>query len=65
MNFIVGFILMINGSREKEAFWFFSALLSNRTYLDQPRHTGLAGFYSDKFPLLIKFINVFKIIFEE
>ena len=56
---------MVSGSREKESFWFFSALLSNQSYKSEPYHAGLAGFFSDKFPLLIKYINTFKIIFEE
>ena len=65
MNFIVGFILMVSGSREKESFWFFSALLSNQSYKTEPYHAGLSGFYCDKFPLLVQYINAFKIIFEE
>jgi len=28
MNFLVGFLLMISGSHEKEVFWVFAALLS-------------------------------------
>ena len=31
----------------------------------EPYHAGLAGFFSDKFPLLLKYVEAFKIIFEE
>jgi hypothetical protein len=34
MNFIAGMILMISGSREKEAFWVLNALLTE-TQRDQ------------------------------
>jgi len=29
MNFIAGFILMVSGSREKEAYWVLTALLTS------------------------------------
>jgi hypothetical protein len=53
MNFLVGFILLINGGNEKEAFWFFCAL--NQTYKtdsEYPKIEGIRGFYKKEFPLL-------------
>jgi hypothetical protein len=37
MNFIVGFILLINGGNEHEAFWFFAALCKT-TKLSSDEH---------------------------
>lgn len=53
MNFLVGFILLINGGNEKEAFWFFSAL-SKTTKVSQHelKIEGIRGFYKKDFPLL-------------
>jgi hypothetical protein len=32
MNFVVGFILLVNGGREEEAFWLFANILrKNKT----------------------------------
>ena len=36
MNFIAGFILMMSGSREKEAFWFFSSVLTKKSQEGEP-----------------------------
>ena len=53
MNFVVGFILLMNGGNEKEAFWLFASLTktSNLT-TDEPKMEGLRGFYKKHFPLL-------------
>jgi hypothetical protein len=53
MNFLVGFILLMNGGNEKEAFWFF-ACLTKTTKLgsDERKIEGLRGFYKKNFPLL-------------
>ena len=52
MNFMVGFILIVSGGREKEAFWVFTALLHKSDR--QPMMAGLNGLYSSGFGLLVK-----------
>jgi hypothetical protein len=52
MNFMVGFILMVSGCREKESFWLFAALLHQTD--KPPRMAGLNGLYSSGFKLLLK-----------
>ena len=64
MNFIAGFILMVSGSREKESFWFFCALLAKHK-TTEPIMGGLNGFFSDGFPTLLKYMSVFHVLFEE
>ena len=64
MNFIAGFILMMSGSREKESFWFFCALLTKRK-IAEPIMGGLNGFFSDGFPTLLKYVRVFHNLFEQ
>jgi hypothetical protein len=50
MNFIVGFVLLISGAKEKETFWFFNSILEKS--LEPIPFDGLQGFYQDNFPLL-------------
>ena len=64
MNFIAGFILMMSGSREKESFWLFCALLTKRK-ISEPIMGGLNGFFSDGFPTLLKYVRVFHYLFEQ
>jgi len=64
MNFMVGFILMISGCRESESFWLFAALLSNKTD-KPPKMAGIHGLYSNGFPLLIKLLKIFNVLFKE
>lgn len=71
MNFLIGFILLINGGNEKDTFWFFSSLL-NSTKPNQsddnpfePHFDGLKGFYKKDFPLLQLYFYQFEIIFQE
>jgi hypothetical protein len=64
MNFMVGFVLMTSGCKETESFWLFAALLSHRTD-KTPKMAGLHGLYSQGFPLLIKFLKIFDVLFEE
>lgn len=52
MNFIVGFLLLINGGDELEAFWMFVALARNPDFL-------MMGFFEANFPLLDFYIHVF------
>ncbi|KAL4502978.1 hypothetical protein ABPG72_014207 [Tetrahymena utriculariae] len=49
MNFILGFILMINGSQENEAFWMFKVLAEHPDFM-------LMGLYENDLPLL-KFLE--------
>lgn len=64
MNFIGGFILMVSGSREKESFWLFSALLAKHK-ISEPKMGGLNGFFSEGFPTLLKYVQVFHVLFDE
>lgn len=64
MNFIVGFILMVSGSREKESFWFFCALLTKHK-IREPVMCGLNGFFSDGFPTLLRSVQVFHVLFAQ
>jgi hypothetical protein len=53
MNFVVGFILLMNGGNEKDAFWLFSTLTkTSKLRADEPKMEGLRGFYKKNFPLL-------------
>ncbi len=52
MNFIVGFILLVNGGNELEAFWLFIELCRHKDYM-------LMGFYEDGFPMLNLVLSVF------
>lgn len=53
INFVVGFILLINGGNEKEAFWLFAALTkTSNLSSDEPKFEGMRGFYKKHFPLL-------------
>lgn len=53
MNFLVGFILLVNGGNDKEAFWFFSALCKTTKYVPElPKMDGLRGLFKKDFPLL-------------
>jgi Rab-GTPase-TBC domain len=64
MNFMVGFVLMTSGCKETESFWLFAALLNNR--MDKPpKMAGLHGLYSQGFPLLIKLLKIFDVLFQE
>ena len=54
---------MVSGSREKESFWFFCALLTKRKSVE-PVMGGLNGFFSDDFPTLQKYVRVFHHLFE-
>ena len=63
MNFIVGFILMVSGSREKESFWFFSSLLTKHK-ISKPVMGGLNGFFSDGFPTLLQYVKVFHVFMD-
>jgi len=64
MNFIAGFLLMVSGGLEVESFWVFSGLLATRTQ-QYPIMDGLTDFFIDDFPLVFKYMEVFKIFFSE
>lgn len=64
MNFVVGFIMMINGGNEKEAFWLFAAMTKTSNHSsDVPRFEGLKGFYKKHFPLLMQYFYQFDHVF--
>jgi len=45
MNFILGFILLINGANEPEAFWMFKVLAEHPDFM-------IMGLYETQLPLL-------------
>ena len=53
MNFVLGFLLMMSGGKEEEAFWFFVSLAKRPEF-------GLLGFYNKDFTLVWYFIFLFK-----
>ena len=57
MNFIVGFLIIISGSKEEEAFWSFIFLGKNAHFL-------ILGFFEDGFPLAYFYIYIFYAILE-
>ena len=57
MNFIVAFLLLVNGGNEQEAFWFFVGLARSHDYL-------LMGFFERNFPLLNLYHHVFYEVFK-
>ncbi len=58
MNFIMGFLLMLSGGNELEAFWVFVALIRDHRYL-------MMGFFEKEFPLLEFYLYIFYYILEE
>jgi hypothetical protein len=58
MNFIVAFLLMINGGNENEAFWFFVGLARSHDFL-------LMGFFERNFPLLNLYHHIFYETFKQ
>lgn len=53
MNFVMGFIMLVNGGNEREAFWLFAAMTkTSGLSTDGPKFEGLEGFYKKHFPLL-------------
>lgn len=60
MNFLAGFILMLNGGQEKEAFWLFTALLkTSKLSQEEPKVEGVRGFYKKDFSLLNQYFYMF------
>jgi len=51
MNFVVGFLLIMSGGNERDAFWMFCALTEKNPHF-QPKMDGLRGVYKETFPLL-------------
>ena len=58
MNFIVAFLLLVNGGNEQETFWFFVGLARSHDYL-------LMGFFERNFPLLNLYHHVFYEVFKK
>lgn len=42
MNFVIGFLLLVNGGNEVEAFWFFVELCRHKDFM-------LMGMYEESF----------------
>jgi hypothetical protein len=54
MNFVMGFLMLINGGNEKEAFWMFTIMTkASKISTEEPKFEGLRGFYKKHFPLLL------------
>jgi hypothetical protein len=54
MNFVAGFILLINGGQEDRCFGFLASLLNTRRIENEPVMDGLRGLSKKNFPLLHK-----------
>jgi hypothetical protein len=53
MNFVVGFIMLVNGGNEEEAFWLFAALTDpDRTKGTEAQFDAIRGLYKEGFRLL-------------
>ena len=67
MNFVMGFIMMINGGNEKEAFWLFAAMTKQAGASDneEKKFEGIRGFYQKHFPLLQQYFYQFSHLFEK
>ena len=61
MNYVMGFILLVSGGNEQEAFWFFVALNKGNEARFTP---GIEQFYTDGFPLYYQYVEHFNNIFE-
>lgn len=58
MNFVVAFILLINGGNDEDAYWMMRALTE--------KHEGkFAGLYQDGFPLYFDLMTVFNRLLEQ
>lgn len=65
INFLVAFILLVNGGNEKEAFWFFSSLnRTSRINSDLPRIDGIRGLFKNQFPLLLQYLYQFDFLMQ-
>ena len=53
MNFLAGFLLIVNGGREEEAFWSF-------VFLGKNMHFQILGFFEDGFPLAFFYVFIFE-----
>ncbi|CAI2371098.1 unnamed protein product [Moneuplotes crassus] len=62
MNYIMGFLLLISGGKEVEAFWFFVSLTEGRSGTFYP---GIEQLYTEGFPLYYQYVEVFDEMFEE
>lgn len=61
MNFIAGFLLVVSNFNEIESFYMMMALFSD-TFSN---HLGIRGFYTERFPLLYFYLNLFDYYFNE
>ena len=63
LNFLAGFLLIMSGGNEKEAFWVLFAILEKSSH--QIPFDGFHGFFEEGFPLLIQYMQMFKELFRE
>ncbi len=64
MNFVVGFIMLINGGNEEEAFWLFAALAGFGRNKDiEPKFESIRGLYKEGFRLLNQYYYQFNKLF--
>lgn len=57
MNFVVGFILLVNGGKELEAFWFFVSLARSHEYM-------LMGLFEGNWEILNLYLHIFYEVFQ-
>lgn len=67
INFVMGFILIVNGGRDEEAFWQFIAISNQNNNYGNIKNFegGVSEFYCDNFPLYCQFAFQFNTLFEQ
>lgn len=61
MNFIAGFLLIMSDFNELDTFYILISLMSS-TFTNE---FGIRGFFSEGFPLLTLYVNIFHLLFEK
>jgi hypothetical protein len=59
MNFVAGFLLLVSGGKEEEAFWFLVSLLATKHKSQSHSYDPLEGLYQSSFPLLLSYLGSF------
>lgn len=66
LNFVTGFILLISGGNQREAFWFLSSLnKNNKINTHLPQIDGVRGLFKKDFPLLLQYLYQFDFVFQQ
>jgi hypothetical protein len=63
MNFVAGFLLLVSGGKEEEAFWFLVRLLASKHKTQSYSYDPLEGLYQSSFPLLLSYLGSFDTLF--